>query len=231
MNFFITKTFARQLLFILLLTAGNTYSQRFKPGVIAGFVATDQVGVDPLDNDFHKAGFTLGGLLNTKLSEKNSIQFEILYVQKGSLQPGDSLNNYNFYKLSLDYIEVPLMFRHNVKFNMNKKPVDRFYIEAGPSFGRLVRTYINNNGIISTAGNFKNNELALNLGIGFTIVNNLSFNLRYSSSIIPVVVHPLQVDRFIWYTFNKGDNVVFSFSLRYIFDRESRRETKKPDES
>jgi len=203
---------------VLTITISNSFAQRFKPGIIAGVVTSDLVGVDPYDNDFHKAGFTLGGLVSTKLSDKNSFQFEILYVQKGSLQPPDSLNNYTFYKLSLDYVEVPLMLKHNVKFNINKKPVDRFYIEAGPSFGRLVRTYINNNGSIYNEGNFKKNEFALNLGFGFTIVDNLSFNLRYSTSIIPVVIHPIKADSFIWYTFNKGDNIVFSFTLRYIFD-------------
>src|ERR1035437_2160029 len=101
MKVFSTKINTLQLLLVMLVITGDLYSQRsqrFKPGLIAGFVTSDMVGVDPLDNDFHKAGFTRGALFNTKLSDKNSIQFEILYVQKGSLQPGDSLNNYNFFK-------------------------------------------------------------------------------------------------------------------------------------
>lgn len=213
------------LLIILAIASGKVFAQRFKPGIIAGVTTSDVVGIDPYDNDFHKAGFTLGGLLNTKLSAKNSLQFEILYVQKGSLQPADSLNNYNFYKLSLDYIEVPLMLRHNLKFNVNKKPVDRFYFEIGPSLGRLIRINVNSNGSIFNTGNFKKNEVALNLGFGCSIVNNLLVSVRYTNSIISVVEHPGQINSFFLYTFNKGDNVVFSFTLRYIFDSGNKNES------
>ena len=204
------------------------YAQRFKPGIIAGLVATDIDGVDTedSDNDFHKAGFTVGGSLNTKLSPKNSVQFEILYTQKGSLQPADSANNYRFLKMSLDYVEVPLIFKHQLKFNINKKPVERFYIEAGPSFGRLVRVYINDNGYIYNYGNFRKNEVAINVGVGCRIVNNFSFGIRYSNSVIPVVNNNNQLNTFTRYTFNKGNNMVFSFTLRYVFNSE-KSETNK----
>ncbi len=220
------------LLLVLILFATNTsYAQRFKPGIIAGLTGTDINGADTEDgdNDFHKAGFTVGGLVNTRISAKNSIQFEILYTQKGTLQPADSANNYTFLKISLDYVEVPLVFKHNLKFNINKKPVERFYIEAGPSFGRLVRININSNGSIFNDGNFRKNEVAINLGGGCKIVNNFFFHVRYSNSIIPILNNSNQVNRFIWYTFNKGDNMVFSFTLRYIFSTE-KNETEKHSE-
>lgn len=37
---------------ILLMGAGRAFAQRFKPGIIAGLVATDIVGVDSYDTDF-----------------------------------------------------------------------------------------------------------------------------------------------------------------------------------
>ncbi len=217
---FIMKIRSIQLLVALLaLVINEASAQKFKMGVIAGFVASDVVGIDPQDTDFHKAGVTLGGLLNTKISENNSIQFEILFTQKGSLQPADSANNYNFYKLSLNYVEVPLMFRHNIIFNIKQKPVDRFYIEAGPSYGRIVSIKENSNGnIITNVNNFNKNEVALNVGIGSRILKNLYFNVRFSNSIISAVKNNKQLNSFIWYTYNKGDNVVMSFSLRYVFD-------------
>jgi hypothetical protein len=206
------------LLIIFIIANKNVFAQRFKAGIIAGAVATDVDGVDPSDNDFFKAGFTVGGLVSRKLSEKSSIQFEILYTTKGSLQPADSANNYNFYQLHLNYVEVPVMFKRIIKFNINKKPVERFYIEAGPSFGRLVSFNEEYNGVDYTSGNFNNYELAINLGVGCVIVKNLSFNVRYSNSLIPVVNHPVVVNSFSGYTFNKGNSMVFSFTLRYIFD-------------
>lgn len=219
------------LIAILAITTTDAYAQRFKPGLDVGVVSTDLVGIDPYDNDFHKASLTIGGLLNTKISNNNSIQFEILYTQKGSLQPADSVNNYTYYKLSLNYIEVPLMLKHNFKFNMNKKTVDRFYFEVGPSFGRLLSVKQNINGSIYTdQSNFLKNEFAVNIGLGCEIVNNLYFNIRFSNSIIPVVEHSPQIktfNNFFWYTFNKGDNQVFAFTLRYIFDKDRKHNTNQ----
>ena len=119
----------------LLFTSTKSFAQTFVPGLIAGADATDIVGMDPRDTDFGKGGFVLGGLISTKLSEKNSLQFEITYIQKGSTQKADSSNNYVFKRLRFDYVEVPLMLRHNIKFNINKKPVDRFYFEIGLGVG------------------------------------------------------------------------------------------------
>jgi Outer membrane protein beta-barrel domain len=207
------------LLFLLLLIAANNVSaQKFTPGIIAGALATDVVGIDPTDTDFHKVGFTLGGLLNAKLSDKNSLQFEILYTRKGSLQPADSSNNYVLYNLSLDYIEVPVLYKRKIQFNIGKKTMDRFYLEIGPSFGRLLKTTINTNGNYYFAGNFKKNEIAINLGAGAKLINNLYFNVRFSNSILSVVDHLNPDNGFFFATFNKGHNMVFSFTLRYLFD-------------
>ncbi|MGZ6413452.1 MAG: outer membrane beta-barrel protein [Bacteroidia bacterium] len=130
------KTRVLKLVFVFLLftSAGIFAQQRFVPGLLVGLDATDIVGMDPRDTDYHKAGFLAGGLVSTKLSEKNSLQFEIRYIQKGSTQPADSSNNYIFRKFSFDYVEVPLILKHKIKFNINKKPVDRFFIEAGLSY-------------------------------------------------------------------------------------------------
>ena len=208
----------KTLFVFLIITSTNSFAQRFIPGLIAGADATDIVGMDPRDTDFGKGGFVLGGLVSTKLSEKNSLQFEITYIQKGSTQPADSSNNYVFNRIRFDYVEVPLMLKHKIKFNIKKKTVDRFYFEIGPSYGRLVRMNINQNGAIFTDGNFRKNEFAINVGVGFAIVKNLYFNIRYSNSILPVMIHPELLNTFFWYTFNKGDNVLFAFTLRYVFD-------------
>ena len=117
------------------------------------------------------------------------------------------------------------MLKHKIRFNINKKPVDKFYFEIGPSYGRMVRMNLNQNGNVFTEGNFRKNEFAINVGVGCTIVNNLSFNIRYSNSILPVFIHPEQLNSFFWYTFNKGDNVLFAFTLRYLFDSAKKEET------
>lgn len=196
----------------------NLYAQRFKPGIIAGLAITDIVGVDPWDEDYKKIGLTLGGLLSTSLSDRNSVQFEILYTQKGSLQqPDSSINNYKYSKISLDYIEIPLLFKHSFKFNLSGRMIDGTYFEVGPSYGRLVRLRVNSDFLIfKDVDLFKKNEIALNLGVGYNFGDKISFNVRYSNSIIPVVKHAILLNDFFWRTFNKGDNVLFSFTLRYM---------------
>ncbi len=227
------------LFFIVLLFVHSTNSvaQRFKPGLIFGAVASDVDGVDlkDNDNDFNKAGLTAGALLKTNLSEKNSLQFEILYTQKGSLQKPDSLGN-GYYKLNLNYVEIPLMIKHKIVFNVRKKQITNFYIEAGPSYGRLVRvkqegTYDYGS---AYANNFKNDEIAINLGVGCRIVNNLYLNVRYCNSIIPVVKQNTTIkgNGFFWAELNKGANLEFAFTLRYIFSNEKEKNEiteKAPD--
>jgi outer membrane immunogenic protein len=227
--------FISLLLLLLLFQSEKTVAQIFKPGIIAGFVATDVDGVDQRDNDndFNKAGLTLGGLLNTKLSEKNSLQFEILYTQKGSLQKPDSLGN-EYYKLNLNYVEIPLLFKHKIAFNVRKKKITNFYLEAGPSFGRLVQVKQEGTYNYGSAyeNNFKDNEFAINFGVGCRIVNNLFLNVRYCNSLSSVVKQNTSVglNGFFWYEVNKGANLEFAFTLRYIFSKDKEKNiAKEPD--
>ena len=231
------KSFIKQLFFLFLFFYSiNSFSQIFKPGIIIGLSATDLAGSDfkDGDNDFSKAGFTGGGLLNAKLSEKNSLQFEILYTQKGTLQKGDSAGN-GYYKLNLNYVEVPLMFKHNIVFNIKKKRIDNFYFEIGPSYGRLVQvkqegTYAYG---AAYANDFKSNEVAINLGVGCRIFHGLYANVRYFNSLMPVVTqNSNSLSRsFFWYTFNNGHNMVWAFTLRYIFSKDKEKKEAKEKET
>lgn len=223
--------------FFLIGCAESSLAQVFKPGIILGVAATDLDGTDLVDydNDFSKAGFTGGGSLNIKLSEKNSLQFEILYTQKGSLKKHmDSLGN-GYYKLNLDYVEIPLMFKHNIVFNINKKRIDNFYFEIGPSYGRLVQ--VKQEGTFDYAGgyqnNFKNDEFALNIGLGCRLANHLYFDLRYCNSLAPVVNQHSNnfSSSSFWYTFNKGNNMVWAFTLRYVFSKEKEKKEVKEKET
>lgn len=224
----------KKLIFLLTIfitfISVNSYSQRFRAGLIGGLTATDLNGADQVDNDndFGKAGFTGGGFVNAKLAdETNSVQFEIIYVQKGHSERNyDTTGNLiSYYKLNLDYIEVPVLFRHQLFFNVNKKEVNRFALEFGPSFGTLVRIKQDGLGYIGgnfTGGTYRNDsfrktETALNIGVCYTVKNNLFFDVRYTNSIVHVVKQAQPLPGFLIYTFNKGNNMVFAFTLRYLF--------------
>lgn len=220
------------ILSLLLLCSlfGNTQTRRFRAGLIGGLVGTDVAGFDlyDFDNDFKKAGPTFGGYVNAKLNDKNSFQFEISYIQKGSKQnETDSLGNLiYFYLLRLDYIEVPLLFRHQIHIQIHSKSTDRFAVEVGPSVGALVHVY--QEGLFYSNGayyssyfdnkDFRRTELALNAGVSYNFAGNFFFDVRYSNSIFPITKNKIEFNQFFRYTFNKGDNMVFSFTLRYLFN-------------
>ena len=221
---------------LLLLIYSTTHAQIFKPGIVIGLCATDLDGADLRDgdNDFSKAGFTAGGSLNVKLSQKNSLQFEINYIQKGTLQKAyDSLGN-GYYKLNLNYVEVPLMFRHNIIFTMRKRKVDNFYLEFGPSYGRLVQ--VKQEGTYDYGGGFQNNfyynDFSINIGAGLRIYNHLYGNIRYSNSFISVVEQSTlpAANGFLASTINKGHNMVWAFTLRYVFGKNIEKEKEKETE-
>lgn len=199
-------------------------AQRFRAGLSGGAVATDVAGADTRDNDndFNKLGFTVGGIVNTTFREKNTLQLEINYVQKGSLQRPDSTNN-GYYKYTFNYIEVPLIFRRRLHFTLFKKPSNRFDIECGVSAARLVFSqFIGSNNYIQSfdPNEFNKTDVSILAGIDYNITSNMYFCFRYSNSVIPVTKKnpsPGPALVYLPVTFNQGNNLVFQFSFKYVF--------------
>src|ERR1017187_8739910 len=92
------------ILFFSLLFITNSSAQRFQAGLTAGGIASDIPGMDTRDNDadFTKLGYTVGALVSTAISSKALVQLEINYIQKGTAQKPDSLNNGSF-RYSFNY--------------------------------------------------------------------------------------------------------------------------------
>ncbi len=220
------KTFLLFLLVVNLMQA-----QRFRVGFTGGLCVTDIDGADTRDsdNDFHKPGFTVGGILNMPLNEKRSFQFEINYIQKGSTMPPDSLNN-GYYKIALDYVEMPFLIKQRVKFNLRKKPVTQLDLEGGVSVGRMIRhnvTGSTNYGIISSDNLFNKTDLSLLFGADYNFSKNFYFCVRYSNSVIPSIKRNAPNLNFITYTFNRGNNMVWQFSFKFLFSSVGEKGGKK----
>ena len=220
------------LLSSLLITSCAFAQEVFHIGLTGGLDATDVKGMDMRDNDndFNKLGFTVGGLVSAAISKDNSVQMEINYIQKGSLQKPDS-SNQNYYKLSLNYLEVPVLFKHRLHFNIYRRPTNNFQLEGGASIGKLVgptNPYVVS---VTTAGNVINYstylplsslrpiDISLIVGVDFDITSNFIFCIRYTNSILPPIRRDAQISNinFLPYTFNAGNNMVFQFTLKYIF--------------
>jgi hypothetical protein len=106
-------------------------------GLRAGFnIATttnsNTINGDELDDPW-KPGLVLGLATSFHAGENFAVAPEFNYVQKGLLLEGTSAGLFNEdYKVNLNYIEVPLLFR--VHFG----DVLGGYINAGPTFSYLI---------------------------------------------------------------------------------------------
>lgn len=214
--------YSRILCFLPLLLAGLCgHAQTFNAGIGAGLTVSEINGAntDPNRRGFHKLGVTAGGVANFRIARKTLFQFEINYIQKGSMQPPDSLNN-GYYKINLGYIEIPLLLRQQIFFNWKGKKVNKADLEFGASYGKMFhRTVIGNTNyqLNNTDPYYNTNDISLLAGIDYNFTNNICFNFRYSNSLIPAVKRSTLVNGLVSQTFNRGNNMVFQFGFKFLF--------------
>ena len=97
--------------FLLLLTQSK--AQYFDAGVSFGIVGS-QVDGDSYGG-YNKLGFAANLWVSRSISKKWNATFGIGYIQKGSVKPKNiSKNDYSYYKMALQYIEVPIVFNRQV---------------------------------------------------------------------------------------------------------------------
>ncbi len=191
------------LLLVLGLTALGITAQDFNGGVLAGLAASEISG-DRLSGP-NKAGIYAGAYVNRYFTLRSSMQMELNFVQKGSRSNPDSTNNFESYLLRLNYIEMPVHYRYDF--------IEKASLETGISLGVLIHSYEEANGYEWVSGpDFQPVDLSFNIGLFYTLVENLRINVRYSNSIIAVRPHS-QGQTFRW---NQGQyNEVLSFVLFY----------------
>lgn len=204
-----------RFLFLLFLFCFSllSFAQQIRGGFILG-VSPSQVSGDRLSG-FNKVGLTGGLLAKTALSEKVDIEIELLYVQKGSRKPIDPDNNdYEEYKLELNYAEVPLIFQY--RFN------DKWIFDAGVSYGRLIFSRESDEyGEFPVDFPFKKDEFSINGGINYYLFRNVLMNWRISNSVLPVRPHVSGAQ----FRLNRGQyNTVLMFLLKLEFGNRERRE-------
>lgn len=192
------------ILIILLPVIG--FSQRFYGGFRLGITGS-QVQGDNLSG-FDKAGLTGGFLVGIPIGDYSDFQTEILFVQKGS-RKNPTKNNLSKYIMRLNYIEMPFLYRRQLKQN--------YGFETGLSFGVLLKTEgveFDENGILNSREPFKKYEVAGHVGIWYNLNDNSRINLRYSHSVLPIRPHQGGAT----YYFNKGQyNLVLALTFEYRF--------------
>ena len=189
-----TNHFKINVAIVLLTFFGGLYStsaQTTDFGVKGGYnlsnLSTDLSGMKD------KSGFHIGGLLEYKISDKFSIQPELLYSVEGgkySFSYSESNEDGDFVfkakeNVTLGFINLPVTAKYYLK--------DRFSIEAGIQLGYLVSAksdydfFMDLDGdITSDSGeqnikdDVKSFNTSLNFGLGYELKNKMFFQARYN---------------------------------------------------
>lgn len=193
------------LLFFLSLT--SSYAQLFQAGLSSG-ISTSQYDGDGYSG-YNKLGLSAGGFVKTDFNEKWSLQFEIIYIQKGAIRnPKPDKGYFNQYSIKLNYIEVPLLLKYTHK---------DLVFESGIGLGVLTKeeevvNYLDITGMRP----FNKTELGFNLGINYPLTKQFDINWRFTYSILPVRSFPAGTTYFL----NIGEcNNVMAFTLKYTFSQ------------
>ena len=193
------------LIVLFLMTNNIARGQSFKAAVLAG-INSSQVSGDELSG-FNKVGLFIGGSAILPVSEKSLVEMELLFIQKGSKTPtpkNGAANN--FYKMSLNYLEVPLIYTF--------LPVKYVSVHAGPTFGVLVGSKEEDNaGELTGQIPFQKTELGIDGGLSVYFSEHLSLTMRLSTSLLPIRKTGANTPLFESGQYNSG----LAFFLQYTF--------------
>jgi hypothetical protein len=184
------------LLFLFICAIQVAWAQKFNSGLQFG-LNTSQITGDNLAG-YNKAGLTAGIWVNRQITERMSIWMELSYLPKGSKKlnsPSDSVPDY--YRLHLNYIEVPISINYRVHPKMS--------IETGISCGAYIsHTEEDVNGDISgiygPREQFKSTDISFNAGLNWHFNSKWMLNVRNANSIFPVRNHDQQT----YFRLNRG---------------------------
>lgn len=196
----------------------NAQAQEATFGIKAG-VNFANLSVDSDDADPQsRTGFHVGGLVEIPVSEKFSVQPELLYSAQGAKSKetfvDDFYGNYTAETtLKLDYISLPVMAKYYV--------ANGLALEAGPQFNFLVAAKgeyevkmngMSQSGEIDMKDQVKKIDIGLGFGGSYTFDMGLLIGARYNLGLTDANDAEVEPD-----APNKIKNKVFQLSVGYQF--------------
>ncbi len=199
---------------VVVMTFAFSNAQEIKFGVKGG--ANLHTVTGDIKNASPKVGFQVGGFAEFKISDKFSIQPEVLYSTQGvKIKESEPELNYSSeVKLNLAYLNIPVMAKFYV--------VERFSLEAGPQIGFLLSAsvkdnYKENDKVVRFSGNdnvkkyMESIDFGVNFGAGYDFTENLSVGARYNLGLSKLDKTEKGEEKI------KRNNGVFSLSVGYKF--------------
>jgi hypothetical protein len=200
------------LIAIAVLTFGFTYAQKAQFGIKGGLnIASQNYSGDGAPSPSSMIGFNIGGFVDFIITDKFSIQPELLYSTQGSKfnmfvnDGGTDFNTENTFKLS--YINIPILFKYYAS--------EKFSLEAGPQIGFLTSSKLEVKVLKQTVTQdaktmFESLDYGLNFGAGYDIAKNISAGVRYNFGLANVMKTESGDN-------SKIKNSVFLLSIGYKF--------------
>ena len=192
---------------VAIMSFATAQSQEVRLGIKGGYNMTTLTG--DIEDASSRSSFHLGGLVEVPISERFSIQPEVLYSSQGA-EYTETLTGVDDSKITakLDYIQVPIM----AKFYA----AEGFAIEAGPQIGFLANStaeFESTVGDVTVIGDedmedIKNTDIGIGVGASYRIPAGLFFGARYNFGLTDIN----EVDNGI-----KMYNGVFQLSVGYSF--------------
>lgn len=164
---------------VAVLAFGFANAQEVKFGLKAGLNISSFAG--DAGDDSPKVGFQVGGFTEIKLTDKFSIQPELLYSAQGAKEKGDVDVNGDMYpaevKYNFAYLNVPIMAKYYV--------TPKFSLEVGPQIGFLMSAkgkieVLRITQEIDMKNEVKSIDFGLNFGTGYDFTKNFSAGVRYN---------------------------------------------------
>lgn len=192
-----------------VLAFGFMNAQETKFGVKGGLNIANISG--DIEDNSSKVGFHVGGFVEIKVSDKFSVQPELLFSTQGAKfeESGSGFSYESKYNLS--YLNIPVMAKYYA--------ADKFSLELGPQIGFLTSAkedFTETESGVTVSGNedikdiFESVDFGLNFGAGYDFTENLSVGLRYNLGLSNIAKTEAGDD-------TKVQNTVFSVSLGYKF--------------
>ncbi|WP_346881475.1 porin family protein [uncultured Algibacter sp.] len=193
---------------IAVFAIGSVNAQEVKFGAKAGVNFASLNGDDSGELD-SRTSFHIGAVAEIIISDKFSVQPELLYSGQGAKFEETFLDEKFESTLKLDYLNIPIMAKYYVYEGLS--------VEAGPQIGFLLSAESEDkeDGETETADvkdQISSIDFGLNFGLGYKLENGLNFAARYNLGLSNVFDDSDDdSDDF------KQQNGVFQISVGYTF--------------
>ena len=161
---------------IAIFSFASVNAQNIRFGAKAG-VNLASINGDETDDFDMRTSFHVGAVVEIPLSDKFSVQPELLYSSQGA-ESKFSEDDFTFEeKLKLDYLNIPIMMKYYV--------IEGLSLEAGPQIGILLAAKaefeVEGESEEEDIKEFmKDFDFGLNFGAGYQLENGLNFSARYN---------------------------------------------------